>query len=194
VISVEVKLDGSGLPGTGSIQRMAFHAFWTPNLDVVSVTYETILPGYYWLAGPDHGTVDGNLLYTYQYDQGDWGGHFYDQLIATLVFHVLNEDSPTATIYVGFIEILGDGIWGGLDDGFPNLTPHFISTTDAVIQIAPESSTCGDGVIEDAETCDDGDTAPADGCDASCQVEAGWSCAGEPSVCSFCSDGGIGGT
>jgi len=42
---------------------------------------------------------------------------------------------------------------------------------------------CGDGVIEGTEECDDGDTLPGDGCDASCQVESGWTCGYEPSVC-----------
>jgi cysteine-rich repeat protein len=43
--------------------------------------------------------------------------------------------------------------------------------------------TCGDGLIEGGERCDDGGTTPGDGCDASCQIEDGWICAGEPSVC-----------
>jgi cysteine-rich repeat protein len=43
---------------------------------------------------------------------------------------------------------------------------------------------CGDGLIEGAEQCDDGGTTPGDGCDAGCQIESGWTCAGEPSVCS----------
>jgi len=45
-----------------------------------------------------------------------------------------------------------------------------------------------------AEACDDGGTAPGDGCDSSCQIEAGWTCAGEPSGCSVCGDRRIGGT
>ena len=47
-----------------------------------------------------------------------------------------------------------------------------------------EPPTCGDGLIEGTEECDDGDTNPGDGCDAGCQVEPGWTCEGEPSVCS----------
>ena len=42
---------------------------------------------------------------------------------------------------------------------------------------------CGDGRIEGGEACDDGDTDDGDGCNASCQVESGWSCVGEPSMC-----------
>lgn len=48
---------------------------------------------------------------------------------------------------------------------------------------------CGNGVTEDGEACDDSDTAPGDGCDPSCQIEEGFSCAGEPSVCAACGDG-----
>jgi cysteine-rich repeat protein len=40
---------------------------------------------------------------------------------------------------------------------------------------------CGDGFV--CEGCDDGNTESLDGCSASCTVEAGWTCAGEPSVC-----------
>lgn len=54
---------------------------------------------------------------------------------------------------------------------------------------------CGDGLIDPGEQCDDGDTAGGDGCDAACDVETGWSCLGEPSVCSMttgsCGDGAI---
>jgi cysteine-rich repeat protein len=42
---------------------------------------------------------------------------------------------------------------------------------------------CGDGFNDGTEQCDDGGTTPGDGCDASCQVESGWVCTGEPSVC-----------
>jgi len=45
---------------------------------------------------------------------------------------------------------------------------------------------CGDSVIftGNGEECDDGDTASGDGCSATCQIESGWSCTGEPSDCS----------
>ena len=49
---------------------------------------------------------------------------------------------------------------------------------------------CGDGVVGEGEGCDDGNTTAGDGCDESCAVEPGWSCQGEPSVCSqSCGDG-----
>jgi cysteine-rich repeat protein/probable HAF family extracellular repeat protein len=42
---------------------------------------------------------------------------------------------------------------------------------------------CGNGIVAGSEECDDGDTTPGDGCDATCQIETGWICAGEPSAC-----------
>jgi len=52
----------------------------------------------------------------------------------------------------------------------------------ATLEVAPASS-CGDGLIEGLETCDDANIANGDGCDAFCQIEPGWTCAGEPSSC-----------
>jgi cysteine-rich repeat protein len=43
-------------------------------------------------------------------------------------------------------------------------------------------SSCGDGVLASDEACDDKNAATGDGC-AGCQLEAGYSCSGEPSVC-----------
>lgn len=49
---------------------------------------------------------------------------------------------------------------------------------------------CGDGVKAGAEGCDDGNGASGDGCSAACAIEAGWTCAGAPSVCTTtCGDG-----
>ncbi len=42
---------------------------------------------------------------------------------------------------------------------------------------------CGNSKIEAGEVCDDGNTNGADGCSGACQLEAGYSCSGEPAVC-----------
>jgi cysteine-rich repeat protein len=42
---------------------------------------------------------------------------------------------------------------------------------------------CGDGHIDPGEVCDDGNTQNGDGCNSSCKVENGWTCTGEPSIC-----------
>ncbi len=53
---------------------------------------------------------------------------------------------------------------------------------------------CGNGIIEDGEECDDGNTDDGDGCDSNCQIEHGWYCEGEPSVChTICGDGIVAG-
>jgi len=65
------------------------------------------------------------------------------------------------------------------------------STTDGGGGGGPDPE-CGDGVVDATEDCDDGGTTAADGCDGSCQVEAGFECDGEPSVCvSTCGDGAL---
>ncbi len=49
---------------------------------------------------------------------------------------------------------------------------------------------CGDGIVADAEACDDSNVADGDGCTSACLEETGFSCNGEPSVCtSTCGDG-----
>ncbi|QSQ17670.1 Ig-like domain-containing protein [Myxococcus landrumensis] len=42
---------------------------------------------------------------------------------------------------------------------------------------------CGDGKLGGAEICDDGNQLSGDGCNSVCQVEPGYTCTGEPSVC-----------
>ncbi len=51
---------------------------------------------------------------------------------------------------------------------------------------------CGDADLDGVESCDDGNELASDGCDDTCQSESGWSCGGEPSVCTpNCNDGQI---
>ncbi len=58
-----------------------------------------------------------------------------------------------------------------------------------VVVDAARIAGCGDGVVDAPEACDDGNTGADDGCDGACEVELGWDCAGEPSVCQRCGDG-----
>ena len=49
---------------------------------------------------------------------------------------------------------------------------------------------CGDGIVDDTEACDDADMDAGDGCSATCEIETGYACTGEPSVCAIdCGDG-----
>jgi cysteine-rich repeat protein len=57
------------------------------------------------------------------------------------------------------------------------------AVSGCTVDFTGPGSDCGDGVIHDSETCDDANTASGDGCSASCQVEDGWTCVGELSVC-----------
>ena len=58
---------------------------------------------------------------------------------------------------------------------------------------APE---CGDGTVDEGEQCDDNDDRSRDGCSSSCEIEAGYACVGEPSVCTAAAEdtGGSGDT
>ncbi|WP_141588659.1 Ig-like domain-containing protein [Myxococcus sp. AB056] len=42
---------------------------------------------------------------------------------------------------------------------------------------------CGDGVLGGFEKCDDGNQLSGDGCNSVCEVEPGYTCTGQPSVC-----------
>jgi cysteine-rich repeat protein len=55
----------------------------------------------------------------------------------------------------------------------------------------PAYSDCGDGDVEFGEECDDGDLLSGDGCDEDCEIQDGFECDGEPSVCeiSDCGNG-----
>ncbi len=52
-------------------------------------------------------------------------------------------------------------------------------------------STCGDGLIALNEACDDANTADADGCSGTCNIENGFDCTGEPSVCGLLGSCGL---
>ena len=43
--------------------------------------------------------------------------------------------------------------------------------------------TCGNQLVESGEACDDGNRTSGDGCSSDCLLESGWSCTGQPSVC-----------
>jgi uncharacterized repeat protein (TIGR01451 family) len=57
-----------------------------------------------------------------------------------------------------------------------------------VVVLDIEPGDCGNGQVDDLEECDDGNALDDDGC-ASCLVEDGWVCDGEPSICEEDTDG-----
>jgi large repetitive protein len=70
---------------------------------------------------------------------------------------------------------------GGTDDGLQGMM---------VMSTCTRLAGCGNGALDTGEVCDDANDVPADGCDG-CQIESGWQCAGEPSVCAQCGDGQV---
>jgi len=60
-----------------------------------------------------------------------------------------------------------------------------VDTLNDRIVVYDASANCGNGLVEQGEGCDDSGTTPGDGCDATCAVEFGFNCVGEPSVCAL---------
>lgn len=56
------------------------------------------------------------------------------------------------------------------------------------IPVEPVAGSCGNGTIDAGEMCDDGDSAGGDGCSATCEIEPGFTCVGEPSSCGRMND------
>lgn len=91
----------------------------------------------------------------------------------------------------GTIAIASDGLTVDYRaaDGFCDDVETFTYDTDlggqpgtATVEVFVECR-CGDGYIRSNEECDDANTEPNDGCTPTCQVQSGWTCTGEPSVC-----------
>jgi cysteine-rich repeat protein len=65
--------------------------------------------------------------------------------------------------------------------------------------VLPVNAVCGNGFIEESEICDDGGSLSGDislngdGCSSVCQIEPGYICNGQPSICRLSSGGSDGG-
>jgi cysteine-rich repeat protein len=96
--------------------------------------------------------------------------------------NIVREIGPTAPWVTGLnrIELCND------NSGLPPDASRYLFV-DAYDDL------CGDGLISPREECDDGNTAPGDGCNATCGLEAGAGCYGQPSICHpGCGDGALG--
>jgi MYXO-CTERM domain-containing protein len=72
----------------------------------------------------------------------------------------------------------------------PNLATYYGFRLDRIE--GSYTSLCGNGALDAGESCDDGGVFGGDGCSETCEVEDGWSCAGEPSDCALlCGDGTV---
>ena len=86
---------------------------------------------------------------------------------------------------------------GGPGTGGTAAITSTVATSDIPTIEAGDPSKCGNGVMDPGEQCDDGNKTPGDGCSAICQIPAGWTCTGSPSVCNMagvCGDGILGAT
>jgi cysteine-rich repeat protein len=142
-------------------------------------------------------SLSGPVSVLTQNKTGNTTGTFDTEIIAMSLtgdiagMPVIVRESPSlSTLGQTTITDLGGGLYE-IDSFFDVFTELSLNGGAFVAQSAGpsrvvlvEPPTCGDGLIEGAEECDDGDTTPGDGCDASCQIESGWTCVGEPSVCS----------
>ena len=83
-----------------------------------------------------------------------------------------------------------------LEDGFGVCTTGADcvggSCTAGVCDPTLPNPVCGDGDVAIGESCDDGNAANGDGCSNVCDIEPGFECVGQASVCSVsCGDGTI---
>ena len=119
------------------------------------------------MVDPDAGDTDAYEILSETPDHGIFA---IDNDGVVTVGDNTNLDFETQETYTLDIQVTDSGPLTDHDD--------FIITVGDV-----EESTCGNGTVEGAEECDDSGTDPGDGCGASCRVESGWACTGEPSVC-----------
>ncbi len=99
---------------------------------------------------------------------------------------VVPNGSNTATIIIPVIE-------DSNNEGTEDLDVVIFNPSDTAINIVTgtvtpfivddEANNCGSGTLDLFEQCDDSNTDNADGCDSFCQIETGYTCEGEPSVC-----------
>jgi cysteine-rich repeat protein len=67
------------------------------------------------------------------------------------------------------------------------------STSESSGGVDPDSTGeppgCGDGLLMEGEACDDDNDVDGDGCSATCELEPGWQCQGQPTTCfAVCGD------
>ncbi|MEJ7598941.1 MAG: Ig-like domain-containing protein [Kofleriaceae bacterium] len=121
----------------------------------------------------------------------------------TLLANDVDPDGPALTISLVGSPVNGTVVLGATTVTFTPTIGHvgpasfvYTVTDGTVTDTATVSITvtagpvCGDGNVATGEQCDDGDLDAGDGCTSTCQIESGWSCAGEPSACTaICGDG-----
>lgn len=104
-----------------------------------------------------------------------------------------SDDDASATLGMTSSDTL-DGT-AGATSSTTGVDPTLTATTTVDSSSSSSSSgsepeVCGDGLVVGAEDCDDANLDPGDGCSDACEVEPGFECTGEPSLCvTVCGDG-----
>ena len=106
--------------------------------------------------------------------------------------------SGETCISSGQCTVCGDGIINGIevcDSNLRDCTINSYAGTQLCNAQCNGWNSCvvteyfGDGIINGPEECDDGNILNGDGCSLTGEIEEGWSCTGEPSLCSaICGD------
>lgn len=102
---------------------------------------------------------------------------------------ITNADGAVVALETWEADVAPEGTsWGR----FPNGTGAFMQLLNPTPGEAnvPNDMDCGNGALDGDEACDDNNVDNGDGCAFDCTEEDGYSCAGEPSVCTTeCGDG-----
>ncbi|MGD8863282.1 MAG: fibrinogen-like YCDxxxxGGGW domain-containing protein [Myxococcales bacterium] len=173
---------GNGAPVVGLFLDGSFNTGWYLRNDAWTVEFTTTqfsLAG----AGP-HGdgwhhiaiTRGGGLFSTY-----------LDGAPVSAHADIVGALTPDPTRLCGFIDAPEAGMVGGMDS--MKIWSRALDAGEIAVIAAGDgscnaaTSLCGNGAIDAGEECDDGGAQAGDGCSASCQVEDGFFCQGEPSAC-----------
>ncbi len=118
-------------------------------------------------------------------DNGVGGDNFVNTVLDnTCTTNVTAGTAPFTNCFKpeNVITTASDGVWTlkAVDDA--SIDAGVLNNWAVILCI---SANCGNGVLDAGETCDQGagNQANGDGCNSSCQIEAGFTCAGTPSVC-----------
>lgn len=182
-------------------ERLGASLAWDPYADAVaSGTTATVLNANAALGAPDGqaATLLGllNTALVLDLGQGEEGTGdlrvYYQGLSLALVAQVdfLKADGTFIASSPLHLVELGLGTHVAVATYSGNLPYRYVRLRGSVLALylvdAVETSLrpiCGDGKIGGAELCDDGNQLSGDGCNSVCQVEPGYTCTGEPSVC-----------
>jgi cysteine-rich repeat protein len=88
----------------------------------------------------------------------------------------------TAAVVAAYIDDSVDAFTAARNGNIVDISDEVVAGSH-ILSIPGWWPPCSDGIIEDSEACDDGNTTPGDGCAVCCQIESGWTCEGQPSVC-----------